>query len=108
MLPTTLALPLLILAAVCLADSDQRGDGADCYSSGCAKEEREPAAHNHGGTEASRERLGAPERSPATASTKQLHSPAHNSHQQDSSSQLLKVNFWLTLLISALAAALLS
>uniref|UniRef100_A0A023FT37 Putative secreted protein n=1 Tax=Amblyomma parvum TaxID=251391 RepID=A0A023FT37_AMBPA len=107
--PTTLALYLLILAAVCLADSDQRGDRAGCSSSGCAKEERELARDNHAeGTNAAREEGAASVRSPAAAASRPARSPAHDSHQQDSSSPLLKVNFWLTLLISALAAALLS
>ncbi|KAK8776126.1 hypothetical protein V5799_030521 [Amblyomma americanum] len=106
---TTLALSLLILAVVCLADSDQRGDRADCPSSGCAREERELAADNHAeGTNAAHEEGSTPVRSPAAAVSRQARSPAHDSHQQDSSSPLLKVNFWLTLLISALAAALLS
>uniref|UniRef100_A0A023FF96 Putative secreted protein n=1 Tax=Amblyomma cajennense TaxID=34607 RepID=A0A023FF96_AMBCJ len=106
--PTTVALSLLILAVVCLAASDQRGDRVDCPSSGCAKEERELAADNHGGTNAAHETEGAPLRSPTAAASRQARSSAHDSHQQDSSSPLLKVNFWLTLLISALAAALLS
>ncbi|XP_075525030.1 uncharacterized protein LOC142557220 [Dermacentor variabilis] len=163
--PTTIALSVLVLAAVCLADSerrrdrtdcsssgcsekesdlsageqawlsDRRQDQADCSSSGCAEKKNELSAgekawlserrldqadcSSSGCAEEKRELsdgeqgLNVPDREQSTthripAAPGQTHSPAHDSHQQDSSSPLLKVNFWLTLFISALVAALLS
>uniref|UniRef100_A0A6M2CMM6 Putative conserved secreted protein n=1 Tax=Rhipicephalus microplus TaxID=6941 RepID=A0A6M2CMM6_RHIMP len=94
----TIALSLLVLAAVCSADSEGQ---RDCSSSECAEEKRDLSAGEQG-SNAAVTKQGATHRAPASPQ------PAHDSHQQDSSSQLLKVNFWLTLLISALAAALLS
>ncbi|XP_049513691.1 uncharacterized protein LOC119466473 isoform X3 [Dermacentor silvarum] len=139
--PTTIALSVLVLAAVCLADSERRRDRTGCSSMGCAEEKHElsagekawlserrqdPTDCSSGGcVEEKRELadgeqgLNAPNREhntarQPTAAPTQAQSPAHDdshahdSHQQDSSSPLLKVNFWLTLLISALVAALLS
>ncbi|KAL3194489.1 hypothetical protein MRX96_046056 [Rhipicephalus microplus] len=94
--PMTIALSLLVLAAVCSAEGQR-----DCSSSECAEEKRDLSAGEQG-SNAAVTKQGATHRAPASPQ------PAHDSHQQDSSSQLLKVNFWLTLLISALVAALLS
>ncbi|KAH7975700.1 uncharacterized protein LOC119371767 [Rhipicephalus sanguineus] len=96
--PTTIALSVLVLAAVCSADSERQ---RDCSSSGCAEEKRVLSAGEQGLNAVDGER-GVTHRAPASPRQ------AHDSHQQDSSSPLLKVNFWLTLLISALVAALLS
>ncbi|XP_065308430.1 uncharacterized protein [Dermacentor albipictus] len=164
--PTTIALSVLVLAAVCLADSERRRDRADCSSSGtcaekksdlsageqawlserrqdkadcpssgCAEKKHELSAGekawlserrldpadctSSGCAEEKRELsdgeqgLNVPDRVQSTTHSVpvtpgQTHSPTHDSHQQDSSSPLLKVNFWLTLFISALVAALLS
>ncbi|XP_077546272.1 uncharacterized protein LOC144158942 [Haemaphysalis longicornis] len=100
MSPRALALALLLLSAVCLASSEQRGDRTDCSGTGCADQDRQgPSLHEPGAGPADRER----------AASLHHHPPEHASGRQpDSSSPLLKVNFWLTLLISALVAALLS